>query len=305
MSARKPITYSFVFNVLVAVLCCMWFASCSVIPRHYPKNTPFVYEYNIKVEGNLTKEEKNKLQAGLKNQLDDSIRVRAANKFFYHGINRPVLENPPVYENANADKSVIFMKALLNSLGYFRDSVGYDSTVRVVKDDQYRTTVNFTVMPGKPVILDSIGYSIQQSELQRLTEASLKESFIKEGDPFAKTAISAELDRLVNLYRNNGYMRFSREEIIGVWDTLNPAILNPSLDPFEQIALLDSIRKSSANPKANLEIILKPGFDSSRITKYYVGNIDVYPDYTIDTSGKVFKEKIIDGVKISYYKNIF
>jgi hypothetical protein len=29
----------------------------------------------------------------------------------------------------------------------------------------------------------------------------------------------------------------------GVWDTLNPAIFNPTLDPFDQIAMLDSIKK--------------------------------------------------------------
>jgi len=292
-----------------ATVCCLFLiASCAVLPRDYPKNTPFVYEYNINIEGDLPKEEKAKLQTGLKNQLDDSIRVRAVRKPFYRfRFNQPVLEKPPVYESSNADKSVIFMRSLLNSLGYFRDSIHYDTTLQVVKDDQYRTTVNFTVIPGEVVRLDSVSYHIKQEELQQITAANMDEALVKKGDPFARATISQELDRLAELYRNNGYLRFSREELIGLWDTLNPAILNPSADPFEQIALLDSIRRSRQKPLANLEFRLKPGFDSSRLTKYYVGNITVYPDYnpTQDTTGLVLQKEVIDRVSVAYYRRLF
>jgi outer membrane protein assembly factor BamA len=305
MSSRKPLNYKLFILLFYAVSGIFWLSSCSVIPRNYPKNKPFVYEYNIKVEGNLKPVEKNKLISGLKNQLDDSIRVRSSNKFFYHGLNRQVLEKPPVFQSINAERSVIFMKDLLNAQGYFRDSVSYDTTMRFAGKDQYRTTVNFTVLPGKPVLIDSIKYTINQPELQQITDQSLNESFIKAGDPFAKATISNELDRLVDLYRNKGFMRFSREELIGIWDTLNPAILNPSLDPFEQIALLDSIRKSNANPKANLEISLKSAIDSNKLIKYYVGDIEVYPDYNMDTTGLTRKEKNIDGINIIHYRNIF
>ena len=40
--------------------------------------------------------------------------------------------------------------------------------------------------------------------------------FVQQGDPFAKATISAEFDRLVNLYRTKGYLRFGREEMIGL-----------------------------------------------------------------------------------------
>src|SRR5690606_36662386 len=103
-------------------------------------------------------------------------------------------------------------------------------------------------VPGKVVRLDSIKYTIKHPELQTITNNNLSGAIIKKGDPFAKGTISVELDRLVDLYRNQGYMLFSREELIGIWDTLKPAILNPTLDPFEQIALLDSIRRSREDP---------------------------------------------------------
>lgn len=304
MLSRKSSIHPTSCYAIFSLICIAVLASCSVIPRNYPEKTPFVYEYNINVEGNFTKEQKEDLESGLKNQLDDSIRVRTSNKFFYHGFNRPVLDKPPVYKDENAGKSVVFMRALLNSLGYFRDTITYDTTLRIA-NDQYRTTVNFNVIPGKVVRLDSLKYTINHAELDSITKSNMGAALIKSGDPFAKGTISVELDRLVDLYRNEGYMRFTREELIGVWDTLNPAILNPTLDPFEQIALLDSIRKSRENPKANLEIMLKPGLDSTKLKKFYIGNITVYPDYTSDTSAVQFKEETVDGIRVVYNQRLF
>ncbi len=93
-------------------------------PRDYPVNTPFVYDYNIKVEGNLKPVEKEYLVSALAKQLDDSIGVRTTRKLFYRfTFNRPMLNKPPVYKSDNADRSVVFMNALMVSLGYFYDTI--------------------------------------------------------------------------------------------------------------------------------------------------------------------------------------
>ena len=92
------------------------------------------------------------------------------------------------------------MTALLNSLGYYRGDITSDTTLNI-KDDQYRTTVNFKVNPGKLIKLDSIWYDLRDSApklpaidtLQIITENSLDKKLIKKGDPFAKSPISAEL----------------------------------------------------------------------------------------------------------------
>ena len=286
------------------------FSACNVtVPRHYPANKPFVYEYKIKVEADLSNKEKNELESGLTNQLDDSIRVRTARKLFYHGFNTPVLDHPPVYESGNADKSVIFMRALLNAHGYFKDTITYDTTMRYEKDQQ-RTTVNFTVKPGKVVQLDSISYTINHPELQSLTDGSMKKTYLHRNRAFARDTISFELDRLVDLYRNNGYMRFSRDELVGLWDTLDVSLLMPTLDPFADLVNLQTQKDRRENPKANLEIRLRPGLDPTRLTKYYIGQITVYPDYhgdiTADSVAQLEKHStIVEGVKVVWYNKIF
>lgn len=303
MSATLSISYKNILQFL-GVLLVILLASCGVVPKNYPSNKPFVFKYNVTVEGNVTAAQKTELNSRLSNQLDDSIRVRTARRLIYKGINRPVLNNPPVYDSNNADKSIVYMRGLLRSLGYFKDTITYKATIDTV-EDQYRTTVNFYVNPGKVVRIDSFSYNIKQADLQTITLANQKESLLKKGEPFAKATISQDLDRLVNLYRDNGYMRFGREELIGLWDTLDVSLLKPTFDPFEEIENLRKIRENRENPKANLEIRLKPGYDSIKLRKYFIGNVTVYPDYTIDTSEYPRREEIVNGVKVIYFQHAF
>jgi outer membrane protein insertion porin family len=194
---------------------------------------------------------------------------------------------------------------LLVSLGYFKDTITYKAIIDTVDKDQFRTTINFNVITGKPVLLDSIGYNIKQQELQQLAMDSRKESLLKKGEPFAKSTISSELDRLTELYRNNGFLRFGRDMLMGLWDTVDVAFFNPNLDPFEQVEMLEKLKERRKNPTADLEIRLKPGFDSSRLRKYFIGNIMIYPDYNQDTADYSRKEIMVDGVNVIYYRNLF
>src|SRR5687767_9392264 len=100
--------------------------SCGVvIPKNYP-DKPFVYETNISVEGNFSKDEESELTSQLKSQLHDSVRVRTVGKLLWE-----TLKNPPVYDSVNAESSVTFMKALLHSMGYFRDTITYHDSLVV------------------------------------------------------------------------------------------------------------------------------------------------------------------------------
>ena len=287
-------SYIVLFN---ACLLTLLLASCTIV-KNYPAGKPFVYKTNITVNGDFSSEEKTRLSARLKGQLDDSMVSRSVSKVFWS-----VMKRPPVFETANADKSVLYMRALLTALGYFSDTIRYNVKVDTVEKVQYRAVVDFQVTPGKVVRIDSFAYNIKQAELQAL--ATREPGFIKKGDPFAKAAISDELDRLVLLYRNNGYMRFGREELIGLWDTLDVSLLQPTFDPLEQLAQLQKLKERRENPTADLEIRLRPGFDSSKLTRYHIGQVTVYPDTPLDTTGYSRKETWENGVKVVAYRNTF
>jgi len=124
------------------------FSSCVT---RYPKK-PFVYDYNINIlpKNTYSPEEKKVLEDQLDQQLHDSIRVRRKWVFFFK-----VLKKPPVFDSANMSTSQRYMRNMLHTLGYLRDSI-YSSYKIDTVEDQYRTFVNFDVYPGKLFRLDSI-----------------------------------------------------------------------------------------------------------------------------------------------------
>lgn len=288
-------------NAIAAGIIILFISSCAVVvPKNYPKRKPFVYEYKINLEGNFTNEERIDLKSKLENQLDDSIHIRKIAQLY-----RELLRKPPVYDAANADRSVLFMRVLLHSLGYFNDTITYTAKVDTVREVQYRTFIRFDVKPGKPVRFDSITYNIKHPELQKLTDSTMKQSLLKKGAAFEQATISNEFDRLTDLYRNKGYLRFTRDELRGLWDTLDVSLLQPTLDPFEQFGMLQKLKERRENPKVNIEIGLRPGYDKNKLVKYFNGNITVFPDYSLDTLTYIRKETIVNGVKVVYFRKIF
>jgi outer membrane protein insertion porin family len=267
----------------------IFFVSCTV--KNYPANKPFVYETNINLQDNFSIDEKKQLTAGLEQQLHDSLRVRWVKKFLV----AQVLKNPAVYDSTYADKSIIFMKGFLNSTGYYRDTINYTTAIDTV-GDQYRTSVNFNIVSAKLFKLDSISYNLltdtsdktvnspARDTLQQLTANSLAQTFVKKGDAFSTPMLSQEINRLSDIYRNNGFLKFSSDELLVLWDTVGLALIRPTLDPIQQAQQLEQLRRRRLNPTTDVEFRLKTNQDSSRLIRYYIGNVRVYPDFNADTS---------------------
>ena len=304
--AAKTFSYNY-FLVIAAV----GFLICSCVTK-YPRNTPFVYQTNINIQGKYSAEEKKVLEDQMYQQLHDSIRSRWQNILFLR-----VLRKPPVFDSVNVGITERYMKAMMNALGYMRDSV--DSKYKIDSvGDQYRTTVNFDVYPGKLFKLDSIWYDLHDSvaysqeidTLQKLVDSTANERVIHKGDPFSQYLISSELDRIADLARNNGYLKFTKEQLLAVWDTVGRNILVASTDIADQLRQLEELRVQRENPTTDVEIRLRPGVDSSRLTRFYIGEVRIYPDTDIDTlvnRNYTPTEKVLTENRFRFisYRNLF
>ncbi|HXB92050.1 MAG TPA: BamA/TamA family outer membrane protein [Puia sp.] len=278
--------------LLSAVLAVSLF-SCITIPRNYQPYKPFVFATNIKVEGNMSPGEKQDLASRLANQLDDSMRTQVIS---YAGIYKK-LDHPPAYDTANVRRSIGYMVALLNAIGYFTPIIKDTSLFDTVRKshpykDQYRVTINFRIWPGKQLRLDSIGYSLQTPELQALALQNIHSSLLKKGDPYSKVTSLAEIDRLVALFKNNGYYKFSRQDLEGERDTVVSALIDPSLDPFQQAALMAELQRKREHPTIKLVFRQKPVRDSADLIKYTIGHVTVYPDLPVLLEDTVTVNKI-------------
>lgn len=196
------------------------------------------------------------------------------------------------------------MHYYLNGEGYFSDSISFSTNIKE-KGDQQRSYLTFHVWPGKVTRIDSLHYTLRDDTLQQITNRSLKSAIIKEGDPFAQAPVSLELDRLVSVYKENGYFMFNRNLLYGLWDTLDVALLQPTTDPFEQAERVRRLRERLENPSANLDIRLRQITDSVLIRRYYVGDIYVYPDAKADTSAGRRQEVKIKGITVVQHYNKF
>lgn len=267
-------------------------SSCSVSKRtwvrNFPVNKPFVYDNKVTLKGNLTKDEKKRLTAELDNYWDDSLKVRRIQQF---GIIYKI-KNPPVFDSVNISRSISSMNAYLNSQGYYYASFADSVRIDTVKD-QIRTTIAMNITAGKNISIDSVSYQMGDTTLQKLTMAEVKNTMLKKGTPYTKGLISSELDRLVSLYRQNGYYRFTRDDVFAEADTTDPRLLLLTLDPFKQAQIIaDAARVRRENPTWDITIFKRPTFDSSRLIQYHIGHIYYYPETKLsDITDSVAKQK--------------
>ncbi|MBS4066950.1 MAG: BamA/TamA family outer membrane protein [Chitinophagaceae bacterium] len=283
--------------------------------KKHPKEKPFVYYNEIQIINDELKPDKRaELTSRLTTQLDDSMQLRVKQSFL---VLKKLVE-PPVFDSMAAVQSVRNMEIYLKTAGYFYGKVTFDSTLYIHKPNnvtkkEIRVATVFNVTTGPQVKIDSISFIIYDSTrqeltagLQQLTDRHRSESFLKKGEPFTEDIIRLELERLVELYRNNGYYKFSREQLFADVDSFYLPLLNPLLDPFERIQVLQEAQQWRANPSYDVYIRLKPRADLAAIRPWQLGTVTVYPDYssaTFDTTR--YQTLRLENMTIKYKQEKF
>ncbi|HEY2648893.1 MAG TPA: BamA/TamA family outer membrane protein [Puia sp.] len=311
MSYCRQVTSSRVRPAFVPAILIFTLFSCRV-PVDFQRGKPFVYKTTIKVEGNIKGDEKQDLQARLQNQLDDSLQTKTVTAFFpWPHIVYKKLANPPVFDTTNLSRSIYFMNSLLNSNGYYSPQIKDTFVIRSMdKNDslkEQRVTVQFIVKPGKQMVFDSVGFSLTTPEFQRIAMQSRNQSLLKVGQPYSKQLLTSEVNRLVDSFRNNGYFRFTKEDLYVEHDTVFSALIDPSLDPIEQAELLEKLRQKKENPTVTVVVKQRPARDTTHLIKYFIGQATVYPDLAVGVDTIAFHSDttIINQIKFITQTNKF
>ena len=278
--------------VLIFFFINFFFCSCTeekilffnrVKVKNYPVDTPYVYSNKIEVKGKLSKTERTRLEETLNNYWADSLLAPRVQKIgvFYS------LRNPPVFDTSSVRTTARFMTAYLFSQVYFHAVANDSVRIDTIKDgQQLRTTIIMTLEPNARTIIDSISYDINSKNLERITLNNARKSVIKPGKtPFSNEIVAEELNRLTDIYRNRGYFKIIRNNLLAEADTVNSELLKTSLDPLAQSELLEAanIANTSA-PKASLSIQLSNDIDSAAAIdtsykkQYYIGHTYFYPE---------------------------
>ncbi len=298
---RLVSNFNHLASTLVTLVVISMLVSCSEQRRttvvNYPLNKAFVYNNKIEIVGTGSKDEKKQLTTELDNYWDDSIRVRSIQKFgFFYKIKQPA-----VFEPINLQRSISFMNAFLQTRGFYRAT--FSDSVRVdTVGDQLQTNIVLRITPNSKTIVNNVGYAIEDSSLQTLTQQNNKESRLVKGSVYTKEAISQDLERLTSLYRNNGYYGFNKEILVAEIDTVDTKLLAIVTNPFEQINRIDSIQaKQQSNINWDIIIKNKNVLDSVQTTPFTIRAVHFYPEVSIyESTDTLIGNKFLSN---NYYKD--
>lgn len=271
----------------IAVILLM--ASCVTINKA-PKNKPFVLSNKIKIQSDLPKDENNLLTSSLQNYWDDSLKVSILTefslKFKKFGYRKNYIV-PNGFDESSIARTKVLMNSYLNSLGYynasFKDTSYFLSPKKYNKKQLYPKEVVININLGKNLMIDSFAIQLQSKKLNILANSTIHESKIKKGIPYSKLLIAEELERLNTLFKKNGYYNIGRDEFRAELDTIDPLLLEITLDPFEQAKkIIEVEKKRNLSPTINIVIQQKENFDSLKLKQFYTGNIYFYPETKIN-----------------------
>ncbi len=290
--------------ILLLFFTAIIFSNCTVV-RKYQKDKPFVYENIINlVADDITPDEKVIIKSRLNTQLNDSSKVRIKDvAFVLHYIDRP-----PVFDTIAAMSSAENMVFSMVNIGFYSARASYKFFIDTAKNGvQKRVTTTYDVIAGKRTLIDTLAYLLVKPELQQLALQTKNESPLRKNAPVTKAAVSAETNRLIDLYRNNGYYKITTEELRITGDTTIEALTTVSDDPFEALRLLAEANEKRNKPTIRLGVLLNKPKDTTRLNKFYINNIYILPDYVPGDqyTDSTLTENISGGYIIRYHKKLF
>jgi len=196
----------------------------------YPKQSSFVYDNKVLIMDADNNIEAQALSNELANYWDDSVKVKQVRQF---GVFNTILQPIPLQVD-KLEPSVQFMKNYLATKGY-----NHPILKPIVKVDtihnEWRAYLSMEIYLNKKTIIDTVVYQLNDTLLQSIASKNTNLAYIKKGMPFSNESINNELDRLVELFRANGYYFFTKEKIFAEVDTLDQNLMELNLDPLDQM----------------------------------------------------------------------
>lgn len=196
--------------------------------RHVPKESYLLDQVNITVDDSTNTFDAREMSAYLRQQPNHkmlwSMKFRLGiynmsgndtTKWWNRWI-RKLGEAPVIYDftlmEAGNDQ---LLKAMVNK-GFLSAKVVSDT----VRDDKKRKIkVNYTLMPGAPLVIRSIDYSFPDSVFKEIVMRDSSAFVVKPGNFLDRTALETQREIITQSFRDKGYYGFSKEYITFNADT--------------------------------------------------------------------------------------
>lgn len=204
------------------------------------------------------------------------------------------------------------LKAMENK-GFLESQVNID----IKKDEKNRKLkLNYSLLPGKPHIINSINYVVTDSTLSEIVLKDSNKFVVKEGDFLDRTLLEKQRELITQSLRNKGYYEFVKENITFNADTTSGSYLvdltmtlNPSRKSLKRegrdnhvvfrIAKIYVVTDFDPAKDENLrKISAKDTIDYRGLTIYFGENRYLRPSVVYDNcflrSGNIYRQSDVE-----------
>lgn len=205
-------------------------------------------------------------------------------------------EPPQIYNKILSERSKNQLLQYMNNKGYFHALVENEVTFNAEKK---KANIRFNVKSGDRYLISKIKYHINDPAMQTLffNESNIEE--VQPGDPFDIYSLEKQQLDIVDLFRNNGYYYFSKDDVRFLADS-NQVSKQIAIDLFigtSKSSEIDSSKVSSPYLLNNFYISVLPG--NTPVTANRDSLID-FPDTMSWDNFVVYQHR-----QITYPKSLF
>ena len=174
-------------------------------------------------------------------------------------------EAPVILNKEKTERSASRLKAWYWNHGWFNVETDYN----IEKLENKRAKVEYRIKPHQAYILDSIAERIASPQADSVYQQHKEESLVVSGEQFETDKFNAERDRIVSLFRNNGFYHFEQEYISFDADTID------------------------TNHKVNIDLVIADRNIQKEDTAYtvpyrahYISDVNIFTDYKYSNQNK-------------------
>ena len=195
-----------------------------------------------------------------------SLAGRDTTKWINRTLQR-IGEKPVYYDTLQARLSCEDLRVAMNNMGYMNARVVFNTKVRGKK-----LKAIYTLLPGKPFMIDRFSYDIQDSIIADILKSNLSQGLdATQPRQFTVLALDNERKRITKILNDQGYYRFNKDYIYYTADTVRGS---RSVDV--------TLHLTKYQPSSASEPVLHP--------RYIVGRVNVLPG---DSTGLHIRREII------------
>ena len=158
-------------------------------------------------------------------------------------------EAPQVYDEVLADRSIDQLEQYMDNKGYYQAKITSDVEFNERKK---KANLKFKIESGEQYSIRDVRYHFSRPELEDIFTNAINQRF-RLGSPFDIYELEKQRQKIVKLYRDNGYFYFSKNQVRYVADTTK----------YNRQVILD----------LHIGEVRESQIDSSKVLKpYYINN---------------------------------